>query len=293
LKNILVLSPLRRGLIFFSLHVVLQVAILALSKTLMQHYSFGEVLFLRLLTPMLASLGWVVLKSDFRPWKSARLKGHMVRGFVGFANMVLLYLSVKLLPLALAMTIRQMEAFIWVMLAASMYREKVSPRQWGALVVGFAGVLLVLRPSVEANVLGTVVALGCAVAGAVVRVLSRELSRTESSSTIIFFNFTQWTLLSAFVMPWTWTMPTAFDWLPLLLSGVVILLSQWLMTEGMSLVPAPRLAPFRHMEIFWAGLIGWLVWSEPISAWFVAGSALIVAGGIVANWQGRREPCRG
>jgi drug/metabolite transporter (DMT)-like permease len=57
------------------------------------------------------------------------------------------------------------------------------------------------------------------------------------------------------------------------------------MTEGMALVPAPRLAPFRHTEIFWAGLIGWLFWHETIGAWFIAGSILIVAGGILANWR--------
>jgi drug/metabolite transporter (DMT)-like permease len=283
-----ILTPLRRGLLYFCLHVVTQVSVLALSKQLMTHYEFGEVLFLRLLPAWLFVVGYVLYKKGFRPWQSARWRGHLQRGFFGFMNMILLYLSVKLLPFALAMTIRQLEAFVWVGLAAYFYHEKVSRRQWAALVIGFVGVLLVLRPSVEANILGTAIALGCALSGAYVRVLSRELSRTENSTTIIFFNFTQWTILTGCMAPWTWALPADSDWLPLLLSGLVILLSQWFMTEGMALAPAPRLAPFRHTEIFWAGLIGWLVWQEPISVWFVAGSVLIVIGGIMANWHVRR-----
>lgn len=283
-----ILTPLRRGLLYFSLHVVTQVAVLALSKSLMTRYSFGEVLFLRLLPAWLGILAFVQWKPNFHPWKSTRIKGHLNRGFFGFLNMVLLYLSIKLLPLALAMTIRQLEAFLWVLLAAVFYHEKVSRLQWMALGIGFIGVLLVLHPSVEANLLGTLVALGCAITGAYVRVLSRDLSRTESSMTIIFFNFTQWTILSGCLMPWTWTMPENSDWMPLILAGMIILLSQWFMTEGMALAPAPRVAPFRHMEIFWAGLLGWAFWHDSIGGWFVAGSALIIIGGIAANWREKR-----
>lgn len=283
-----ILTPLRRGLLYFCLHVATLVATLALSKNLMERYSFGEVIFLRMLPAWLAIAAWLAARSEFRPWKTKRIKGHLLRGFVGFGNMVLLYLSVRLLPLSLAMAIRQMEAFIWVALAASIYREKVSPRQWIALAIGFLGVIVVLRPSVEANLLGTVIALSCAITGAVVRVLSRELSRTEDSSTIIFFNFSQWTLLAALVQPWKWSMPANADWFPLLFAGIVVVISQWLMTEGMALVPAPRIAPFRHTEIFWAGLLGWAIWQEPIGGWFVAGSALIIIGGIAANWRERR-----
>lgn len=279
------LTPVRRGLLYFCLHVVTLVAILALSKTLMQRYNFGEVLFLRLLPAWMGVVAFIAINPQIKPFKSKKMKGHFIRGFVGFFNMLLLYLSIKLLPLALAMTIRQLEAFIWVALAAFIYHEKVSRRQWWALAIGFLGVVLVLRPSIEANILGTVVAMGCAVTGAVVRVLSRELSKTENSTTIIFFNFSQWTLLSAFVQPWAWSMPDSTDWVALVLSGIVILVSQWLMTEGMALVPAARIAPFRHTEIFWAGLLGWLIWEEPISGWFIAGSLLIIAGGIAANWQ--------
>ena len=282
------LTPLRRGLLYFLLHVVTQVAMLALSKDLMTHYDFGEVLFLRLLPAWAGVAFFVFFRSKNNPWKSKKRKEHIWRGFVGFINMLLLYMSVKLLPFALAMTIRQLEAFIWVLIAAFFYQEKVSRRQWLALAIGFTGVMLVLRPSVEANLVGAIVAVLCAVVGGYTRVLSRELSRTEKSSTIIFFNFSQWTLLSMFVTPWNWNMPENHDWFPLLFSGAIILISQWFMTEGMALAPAPRVAPLRHTEILWSGLIGWLVWSEPISAWFVAGGTLIVIGGVMANWRQKK-----
>jgi len=67
----------------------------------------------------------------------------------------------------------------------------------------------------------------------------------------------------------------------------LIFVSQWLMTEGMALVPAARLAPWRNAEIFWSGLLGWVIWHETLSPWFIAGSVLIVAGGIAANWRVR------
>jgi drug/metabolite transporter (DMT)-like permease len=283
-----VLSPLRRGLIYFCLYIVLLVATLALTKSLMQHYGFGEVVFLRLFPAWVAIVLYTFFKSGFHPWKSKRWKAHVLRGFVGFVNLITLYLSVKLLPLSLAVTLKQLEAFLWVALAAFLYREKVSARQWLALVIGFTGVILVLRPAAEANALGAIVALIGAATGAFIRVLSRELSRTEKSTTILFFNFSQWTVLSFLIEPWAWTMPGAEDWAAFLLTSAIVLVSQWLMTEGMALVPAPRLAPFRHTEIFWGGLVGWLVWHEPISAWFVAGSTLIIVGGVTANWRERR-----
>ena len=282
-------NPARRGILFFCLHTITQVAILALSKPLMQTLSFGEVMFVRMLPAWIGMTLFIHFRPGLHPFQTKKLKGHMMRGGLGFANMVLLYLSVKLLPLSLAMTIRQLEAFLWVLLAAKVYGEKVTRLQWCALAAGFFGVLCVLRPSVEANITGTLVALACACTGAGVRVLSSELSKTEASSTIIFFNFTQWTILSLFLAPWDWAMPESSGWGLLLLSGLIILVSQWLATEGMALVGAPRLAPFRHTEILWAGLIGWLVWKEPISGWFVAGSALIVCGGIAANYKPRNR----
>jgi drug/metabolite transporter (DMT)-like permease len=195
-----------------------------------------------------------------------------------------------LLPLALALTIRQLEAFIWVALAARLYHEKVTRRQWIALAFGFVGVCLVMRPALALNMLGASVALMCACTGAIVRVLSRELSRTEDSATIVFFNFTQWTILTLCIAPWAWEIPHSADWTSLLGMGVIILLSQWLQTEGMALVPAPRLAPWRNAEIFFAGLLGWILWHEPVGGWFLAGSSLIIIGGVMATWQRNTVP---
>jgi drug/metabolite transporter (DMT)-like permease len=281
-------SPVLRGIVYFLLYTLTFVVGMAASKLLMERYSFWQVTFLRLSIPWLVVLGWVARTPDFRPWKSARWKKHLLRGFVGFIGLLLIYLSVKLLPLSLAMTLRQVESFFWVGLAAVFYGEKSSRRQWAALAIGFIGVVLVMRPAMEIDMLGAFVALAAALTNSFMRVLSRDLSRTEDSKTIIFYNFTQWTLLSAFTLPWSWSPVAALDWLPVLGVGILILVSQWLMTESMGLVPAPRLAPWRNSEIFWAGLLGWLVWQEPISPWFVGGSALIIFGGLAASCGGRK-----
>ncbi len=183
-----------------------------------------------------------------------------------------------------------------VVLAASvLLGEKVDRHLWVAIVVGLGGVFVMLRPSASGFVsLAGLAALGSALAYALVVVLVRVLSRTETTASMVF-----WFLAIVSVGAGALAAP---DWVPILAADwpwiVAVGLSGWagqhLITEAFRLAPASLVAPYEYTALVWAIGIDWAVWQVLPGARMLAGSAIVVAAGLyLLHREQRREPAPG
>ena len=208
--------------------------------------------------------------------RTSRLPLHIGRALSSAAGMVLFYLAFVMLTFALATTITFMNAIFVMILAALFLGETLGPRRILAVIFGFVGVLVAMRPGVGPLEMGMLVALAGAFLAATLMIITRSLSSSESRFTIMAYS--AWLGLAMIALPAALTWQSLETWhLPLLaLVGVAGTTGQFLMVGAFQIAEVSALAPVDNTRLVFAVLAGFLVFGELPDAWTWAGTAIIV-----------------
>jgi drug/metabolite transporter (DMT)-like permease len=282
------LSPQQRGVMLALVGIGCLGLSDALVKWLSGHYGSLQLVFVRnsislaLLTPILLAQGGKAMLKTKRPL------GHLWRGIVGTIGMGLSFYCYHHLSLGTALALI-MTYPLFVALCSKWYLNELMPRQfWLYLLLGFTGVVLISKPSLEGD--WWVIGLGllCAFFWALARMASRSLTRTEKSVTIVFYFFLIGTL--AVTIPLflndQWRPLQQSDWLGLLAMGGLGAIAQLLLTRALALAPAWRVAPLEYSLLLWAIGFDWLWWDKLPAFASLVGAALIAVVGV--SLLGRR-----
>ncbi len=226
-----------------------------------------------------------------RPWL------HVRRSLFGMGGMFGYFTAIALLPLVDATAIGFLMPIFAVVLSALVLREQVGVYRWGAVLVGLLGVLLIIEPhgGVRGLVagglsIGVLFGLMGAFLAAFVVVFIRQMSATETSESIVFY-FTSFCAVVAGVwMLFEFQMPSPVEAIYLVTIGVLGGIAQLAMTFSYRFAEPSLLAPFDYIGIVWATLIGFLFFGEIPLPVVLAGSAVVVAAGLIIAW---RERARG
>lgn len=240
------------------------------------------IVFFRNLVGLLVLLPWLV---RHRPALRTprQLRFHLLRGVAGIGAMYCFFFSLAHMPLAVAMLLALTSPFFIPGIAFFWLREAVPMRVWLAIVIGFLGVALVLQPGLVAVAPVVPIALLGAALAALAKVTIRRLTRTESSTTIVFYFGVMATLLSALALPWSWVTPSPKALGQLVVVGLFATAGQLLMTRALTLVPAAQLGPFTYVAVVVGAVYGWWWWGEPIEPPMIVGALLIATAGMVAG----------
>ncbi len=251
----------------------------SLVKLLSENLPSQNVLFFRnlfgllVLSPLIFKLGVKTLKTD-------KLKWHFLRSLSGVSAMYCFFYALSELPLADAMLLKisaplfiPIIAFIWL-------SEHISLRAIMAIVIGFLGVILVLKPTGAVHIASLAGLMGGALA-ALAKVTIRRISNTEPTSRIVFYFGLISLTISVIPMFWFWQNPNSREWGLLILLGAFGTFGQLFLTKAYALAPASRIAPFTYSSILFAGIIGWVFWDEIITLLTVSGAFLIILAGIL------------
>ena len=211
---------------------------------------------------------------------------HALRGLVGLASLALYFLAYQLMPLADAYAIGFAAPLFITALSVPLLGEKVGVRRWSAVLVGFAGVLIMVRPGTAVFDAVALVPLAAAMLYALVAILVRMLSRTEASVTIVVYYALTTILVTGLALPLVWVTPDAGDFALLAGLGVVGGCAQLCVTEAFREGELSVVVPFDYSAMVWAVLLGWLLWGELPDLWIWAGMPLVIASGI---YIARRE----
>ena len=193
-----------------------------------------ETLFWRQLPTVPMLLLWFGSRGELATLGSTRLKAHAGRAMTGLAGMFLNFGAVTLLPLAVATTFNFTSAIWAVVLSALLLKEKIGPWRWGAVLLGFAGVLVMAQPAGgHVPLFGAAVALGAAFMIALISIQIRDLAQTEHPLTIVFW-FAAFSIVPlAIAMPFVMTGHTAYQWALLAGLGAFGLVGQFLLTAAL------------------------------------------------------------
>jgi drug/metabolite transporter (DMT)-like permease len=166
--------------------------------------------------------------------------------------------------------------------------EKVGPYRWSAIIIGFAGILIMLGPSRTMNALGVSLALSAALLQGFLTILLRHLGGHERPETVTLYFFLIGTLVTGMAMPFVATRPAMED-IPLFFGvGFSGAAAQWLYSVALKNAPAAIVAVFNYSSIVWATLFGWLIWKDWPLPMVFAGSAVVIASNLLIVWRESR-----
>lgn len=207
-------------------------------------------------------------------------RGHALRTFLGLSAMIMFFFSFKLLPLAEVVAISFSAPLFITALSVPLLGEKVGPRRWAAVVVGFIGVLVIVRPGTDLFQPVALLPLAASVFLALSMIQVRRLTRTETNIALMTYVTAAGALLTVGFLPFGWISPSAWDWLLIVGIGIVGGGAQYLLTQAFRHAPAALIAPLEYSGILWAGGFGYVLFQEIPDAWVFVGSAIVIASGL-------------
>jgi len=230
----------------------------------------------------------VFLRHGWGPLRTRRLGLHALRGLLNAGAMISLFIALGLIPLAkFAALVFTAPLFVTV-LAVVFMGERIRGRRVGALVFGYAGTLLILRPGAGDLDLGSLVVLAGAASWALAMIVMKVLARTESSLTATLYYGVFVTPVAFLVALPAWQTPSGEQWLWLAAIGVLGSLFQFCLSQALKEADATALMPLDFTKLIWAAVIGYLVFAEVPTVWTWAGGMMIFAAATYISYRERR-----
>ncbi|MCB8836902.1 DMT family transporter [Aurantimonas sp. VKM B-3413] len=251
----------------------------AMGKWLVASFSVGQVLLIRslgaflILGPLIARQGTAKLLKAERPGLQ------LLRAFFATADTGLFYAAVVNMPLADVMTFYMAGPIYVAALSHVFLGERVGWRRWLAILVGFAGVVVALRPSSASLSLPSLFAVLGSLSFAMTLVLARVLRRT-SDAVLVGWQTLAALLAGAAFSVTTWITPSAFELGALLLLGLVSCAAHLMMTRSVKLAPASLLAPLQYTLLLWAAVFGLVFFGNWPTPQVLVGAVIIIVAGL-------------
>jgi drug/metabolite transporter (DMT)-like permease len=269
-----------RGIALMVLAVGLYAVMDALVKWLGPSYPTIEIIFFRSLFAFIPIAFFLLRSGSLAQLRTAHPLGHAVRALTGLASLSLFFYTYTHMPLANVIAISFAAPLLVTALSVPLLGERVGWRRWSAVLIGFLGVVIMVQPDSSVFDQIAVLALSATILYALVMVFIRKLSRTETSTAIVFYYALTSTLISGAFMPFVWVMPDLEGWVLLILVGLIGGLAQIAMTNAFRLADVSIVAPFDYMHIIWAALLGYFIWGEIPGNSLWIGVAIVMASGI-------------
>jgi drug/metabolite transporter (DMT)-like permease len=219
-------------------------------------------------------------QSGTKPWRTRVPGQQILRGAALVMSALCFIEALRHLPLADAASIGFVSPMLITALSVPMLREQVGIRRWSAIIVGFIGVLIVIRPGTGAFRPEALWVLASSSSWAVASCLTRKIAGTDTSQTTITWSAVTGLVICAVLAPFAWVAPGWGELGLCVILGILASTGQYLMVLAYRYAGAATLAPFSYVQLAWAVILGWLVWRTLPDAQTWAGTAIIVASGI-------------
>lgn len=259
-----------------------------LLKLLSGHYPPMQVAMLRGATSLPFTLLPVLLAGRLRDLRPRRWPMHLLRGMLSVLVLGGFIYAVRALSLANAYSVFLSAPLIVAALSVPLLKERLGWRNWVAILVGLAGVLIMLRPSASGFAsLGALAALIGATAYAVSGIAVRVLTRTDTTVSVVFWTVGLMTLFTGAISLPRWVSIEPEHWKLLLALGVLAAIAQYLLTEAFRSAPPSVVSPFEYTALLWGIGIDRVVWHVLPSARVVLGGGVVIASGLYLIWHER------
>lgn len=276
----------RRGILWMLLAIFLFVSMDATAKYLSQSYPVAQVVWARyvfhVLVVALALHGRVP-----RLLRSERLGLQLVRSLLLVATTGCFFLALSVMPLANASAMMLVAPLIVTGLSVPLLGEPVGLRRWLAVVVGFSGALLILKPGLGAFDWWALLPLLAASVYALYQIATRVLAHSDPPETTILYTGLVGALVASAVVPWYWQAPDAAGWATMAVVGTIGGASQFALIKAFHSAPAAVVSPFGYSNMVWATLYGLVLFGEFPGAGTLTGAGVLIASGLYVWYRER------
>jgi drug/metabolite transporter (DMT)-like permease len=259
----------------------------ACSKLISKQVSTFTILFFQNLLGLLLCLPQTINKG----WSSLKTKRwglHLSRDLIGLLIFFFLFSSLKRIPLVDGILLNN-TAPLWIPLIAWVWlRIRVENHLWWGIIIGFVGIILILKPSAQAFSSGALLGLCSGICAGITILLIGKLSQTEPTHRTIFYYFLVGTIVSTPFAFFQFTIPIKIDLLYLVGVGLFVFLAQTLLTYSFQHAKASLLAPITYVVVIYSGIFDWLIWNHLPDLFTFMGIFLVILGAILAIHFERR-----
>ena len=261
----------------------------AFQKTAVINHSIFQLLFIKYIFTLLLSCSEAKRKKNYKFWQSNNVKLQVLRSFFSIIESGCFGLAFRYLSLADVHSVGSLTPVIIVALSALILKENVSPKTWIAIFVGFLGVLIILRPGLSIFDIKSLLPLMAAFFLGLYQVVTRKVSENDSTETSLFYT----SLIGFIVM----SILAFVYWQPLtlnsyfLFTGIGIFFSMGIYFQiiALSKARASIIQPFHYTLIFWAIILGYLVYDDIPDLFTIIGACIITVSGIYVLNQRTKE----
>jgi len=244
-------------------------------------YPTAQIMFFRCAVALVPVLVIIALRGGIGVLRTQQKKLHLFRSLMGIMAMGLAFYAFSLMPLAEAVSILHTAPLFMTALSVLLLRESVGIRRWSAVVLGFVGMLLVVRPGTDMLASGSLYMLLAAFLIGCTSIVIRHLGKLDDPVCITFYFTVTGVVLSLLGMLLQgWKTPLLTDLALLMLVGLLGGLAQYLMTLSYQHLALGIVAPLKYLTIVFSGAIGYLVWSEVPDLQSVFGIGIIILTGL-------------
>ncbi|MES1926816.1 DMT family transporter [Salinisphaera sp. T31B1] len=285
-------DELRRGAAFAMAGAASFAVMSALIKQVGPELPNPVIVFFRNLFALLALLPWLGMLTRSRPSLTTRRPGmHLLRAATGLGAMYCFFYALSDLPLASAVLLNYSQPLFLPFIAWAWIGERPPTRIYPAVLIGFLGVILILKPGLGWAGPAGLAGLAAGVLAATSMAAIRRMADTEPTVRIVLYFSVLGTVLSLLPALAVWQTPTRDQWVTLLGAGSVGTAGQLLLTQAYSLAPAAHIGSLIYTTVLFAALIGWALWNEtPDLLSLLGGLAVIAAALIVVVTRRSRRP---
>lgn len=256
------------------------------AKALLADFSLVQFVFLRSLAGLLLFLSLGPLFGGWRQLATRRWRWHLLRTALASGAMFGFFFGLAHMPLVNALTLGFTAPLMLTALSRPLLGEHVGWRRWAAVLTGFLGVLLVLRPGAGLLSLASIAVLAAAFCYACLAVTSRHLGHTESSYALsVYVVAGPLAISSVLLRHETWQPPAVPDWLLFGLAGACSVIAWMGIINGYRRAPPAILAPLEYTTLVGGAIAGYLLWDEVPDAGVLVGALVIVASGLYVVYR--------
>lgn len=252
----------------------------AVFKYLSSDYSVMQLVFMRSWFVLVPTAVFIWRAGGPRILTEVRPGPLLLRGGLTFGAWVCYFHAIAVIPLADASALVFISPIAATLLAVVVLRERVGVHRWAAIVLGFVGVLVIVRPGEGTLQPAAFLALGSALFYAANAVLTRSLTAEFKSAALVFYNALIFMAVSGVAQPFVWHTPLWADVGVMAITGLFAGIAQFMITQAYRLAPVSVVAGFDYTHIIWASLFGFLIFHDVPGVNVLAGAVIVIVAGL-------------
>ncbi len=250
------------------------------AKYILQQYSLVQFIFVRSLIATLIFLLICPWYGGLSSMQTKKWKWHLLRAFLSIVAMFGFFYGISRMPLVNAVTIVYIAPIIVTALSSSLLNEKVGWLRWIAVIAGFSGALIILRPGAGSNIEASLAVFASAIAFALLAITARKMAKTESVIAMSVYVLIGPMIASVFFLPNNYISPNGLDWCIFLFAGIASVFTWIGYINAYKRYSPVSLAPFEYLALIGAAIAGYYLWNEVPDKFVLIGASIIIGSGI-------------